>query len=155
MSRCLCFPATGVTWSVWTFQFLPTGLHGLCFGYCFSGPLHLRSLTNGPLFRVRFGESRVVRLYSKIDHLHHSIEAQCVTTLLPLGDCHTFTKWHLPFPGYQVHRFVYGQVFYSDEQEYHGRTEQHLISCSLLGCLYTVYVHGWMSVFYLKRKIQK
>ncbi len=72
-----------------TFQFLSTGLHGLCFGYCFSGPLPLRSLTNGPLFRVRFGESLVVRLYSEIDHLHLSIEAQCVIALLPLGDCHT------------------------------------------------------------------
>ncbi len=69
------------------FQFLPTGLHGLCFGYCFSGPLPLRSLTNGPLFRVRFGESLVVRLYSEIDHIHLSIEAQCVIGLL--SDCHT------------------------------------------------------------------
>ncbi len=72
-----------------TFQFLPTGLHGLCFGYCFSGPLPLHSLTNGPLFRVRFGESLVVRLYSEIDHLHLSIEAQCVSHHLLLGDCHT------------------------------------------------------------------
>ncbi len=72
-----------------SFQFLPTGLHGLCFGCCFSGPLPLRSLTNGPLFRVRFGESLVVRLYSEIGHIHLSIEAQCVTTLLPLDDCHT------------------------------------------------------------------
>ncbi len=73
-----------------TFQFLPTGLHGLCFGFCFAGPLPLRSLTNGPLFRVRFGEteSLVVRLYSEIDHLHLSIEAQCVSHLLPPGDCH-------------------------------------------------------------------
>ncbi len=71
-----------------SFQFLPTGLHGLCFGCCFSGPLPLRSLTNGPLFRVRFGESLVVRLYSEMGHIHLSIEAQCVTTLLPLGDCH-------------------------------------------------------------------
>ncbi len=46
------------------------------------------SLTNGPLFRVRCGESLVVRLYSEIDHLHLSIEAQCVSHLLPLGDCH-------------------------------------------------------------------
>ncbi len=26
--------------------------------------------------------------YSEIDHLHLSIEAQCVSHLLPLGDCH-------------------------------------------------------------------
>ncbi len=66
----------------------PTGLHGLCFGFCFAGPLPLRSLTYGPLLRVRFGESLVFRLYSEIDHLHLSSEAQCVSHLLPLGDCH-------------------------------------------------------------------
>ncbi len=71
------------------FQFLPTGLHGLCFGYCFAGRLPLYSLTNSPLFRVRFRESLVVRLYSEIDQLHLSIEAQCVSHLLPPGDCHT------------------------------------------------------------------
>ena len=27
-------------------------------------------------------------LHSEIDQIHLSIEAQCVTTLLPLGDCH-------------------------------------------------------------------
>ncbi len=94
VSSCLCFPATGVTWSVWTnhrpcyvstFQFLPAGLHGLFFGYC---PLPLHSLINGPLFRVRFGESLVVTLYSEIYHIHLSIGAQCVMALLPLGDCH-------------------------------------------------------------------
>ncbi len=35
-----------------------------------------------------FGESLVVRLYSEIDHLRLSIEAQCVIALLRLGDCH-------------------------------------------------------------------
>ena len=35
-------------------------------------------------------ESLVVRLYSEIDHLHLSSEAQCVSHLLPLGDCHTY-----------------------------------------------------------------
>ena len=29
---------------------------------------------------------------SEIDQIHLSIEAQCVTTLLPLGDCHTWLK---------------------------------------------------------------
>ncbi len=81
------------------FRFLPTGLQGLCFGYCFAGPLPLRSLTNGPLFMVHFGESLVIRLYSEIDHLHLSIEAQCVSHLLPLGDCHMGTRavfqWHM------------------------------------------------------------
>ncbi len=72
-------------------QFLPTGLHGLCFGYCFSGPLPLRSLINCPPIGVRFRESLVIRLHSEIDQIHLSIEAQCVTTLLPLGDCHSGT----------------------------------------------------------------
>ncbi len=31
----------------------------------------------------------IVLEYSEIGHIHLSIEAQCVTTLLPLGDCHT------------------------------------------------------------------
>ncbi len=83
------FPQQGSRRQFGSFQFLPTGLHGLCFGCCVSGPLPLRSLTDGPLFRVCFGESLVVRLYSEIDHIHLSIEAQCVSTLLPLGDCHS------------------------------------------------------------------
>ncbi len=62
------------------------------FGCYFSGPLPLRSLLNGPPISVRFRESLVVRLYSEIDQIHLSIEAHCVTTLLPLGDCHTLSK---------------------------------------------------------------
>ncbi len=71
-----------------TFRFLPTGLHGLCFGFCFAGLLPLRSQSDDPLFMVRFGESLVFRLYSEIDHIHLSSEAQCVSHLLPPGDCH-------------------------------------------------------------------
>ncbi len=110
VSRCLIFPAlpevARVTWSICTnhrhckskvntigfLQFLPTGQHGLCFGCCFSGPLPLRSLINGPPIGVRFRESLVIRLHSEIDQIHLSNEAQCVTTLLPLGDCHTFIR---------------------------------------------------------------
>ncbi len=93
VSRCLIFPAPKVMWSgldhkIGSFQFLPTGLHGLCFGCSFSGPLPLRSLINGPPIGVHFRESLVVRLHSEIDQSHLSIEVQCVTTLLPLGDCH-------------------------------------------------------------------
>ncbi len=76
VSRCLIFPA------------LPTGLHGLCFGCCFSGPLPLRSLMNSPPIGVRFRESLVVRLYSEIDHIHLSSETQCVSHHLPQVDCH-------------------------------------------------------------------
>ncbi len=38
-------------------QFLPTGQHGLCFGYLFSGPLPLRSHIDSPPFGVCFRES--------------------------------------------------------------------------------------------------
>ncbi len=62
---------------------VPTGLHGLCFGFCFAGPLPQRSLSHGPLLRVYFGESLVVRLFSEIDHIHLSIEAQCVSHHYP------------------------------------------------------------------------
>ncbi len=34
----------------------------------------------------------VIRLHSEIDQIHLSIEAQCVTTLLPLGDCHNWPE---------------------------------------------------------------
>ncbi len=36
----------------------------------------------------RFWESLVIRLHSEIDQIHLSIEAQCGTARLPLGDCH-------------------------------------------------------------------
>ncbi len=71
------------------FHILPTGLHGLCFGFCFAGPLPLRSLSHGPLSRIHFGESLVIRLHSEIDHIHLSSEAQCVSHLYPQVDCHT------------------------------------------------------------------
>ena len=56
--------------------------------HSYSSLLPLRSLINGPPIGVLFGESLVIRLHSEIDQIHLSIEAQCVTTLLPLGDCH-------------------------------------------------------------------
>ncbi len=34
--------------NIGTYHIQPTGVHGLCFGYCFSGPLPLRSLILGP-----------------------------------------------------------------------------------------------------------
>ena len=42
-----------------------------------------RSLIYGPLSRVLFGESLVVRLYSEIDQTYLSIEAQCVSHYYP------------------------------------------------------------------------
>ncbi len=84
------FPPQGSRGQFGPIQFLPMGLHGLYFGFCFAGLLPLRSLINGQLFRVHFRESLVIRLYSEIDHLHLSIEAQCVSHLLPFGDCHIY-----------------------------------------------------------------
>ncbi len=71
-------PAKVITWSFLT-------NHKARFGYCFSGPLPLRSLILGPLSRVHFGESLVVRLYTEIDHTYLSIEAQCVS--------HHYPRW--------------------------------------------------------------
>ncbi len=65
-------------------------IFGIPFGFCFAGPLPLRSLSHGPLLRVHFGDSLVVRLYSEIDHIHLSSEAQCVSHHLPQVDCHTY-----------------------------------------------------------------
>ncbi len=42
-----------------------------------------------PPFGVCFRESLVFRLYSEIDQINLSIEAQCGTACLPMGDCHT------------------------------------------------------------------
>ncbi len=90
-------PAKVITWSfltnypkpmpinIGTYHIQPTGVHGLCFGSCFSGPLPLCSLILGPLSRVHFGASLVGRLYSEIDHTYHSIEAQCVS--------HHYPRW--------------------------------------------------------------
>ncbi len=44
-----------------------------------------RSLIYGPLSRVLFGESLVIRLYSEIDQTYLSIEAQCVSHYYPGG----------------------------------------------------------------------
>ncbi len=61
----------------------------------------VRSLLHGPLSRVHFGESLVVRLYSEIDQIHHSSEAQCVSHHLPPVDCHSLCtfKNNLCFSG--------------------------------------------------------
>ncbi len=37
----------------------------------------------------------VIRLYSEIDHLHPSTKAQCVSHLVPLGDCHSGSSYRL------------------------------------------------------------
>ncbi len=49
--------------------------------------------SHGPLSRVHFGESLLVRLYSEIDHIHLSSEAQCVSHLYPQVDCHKLAQW--------------------------------------------------------------
>ncbi len=82
----------------------------VCFGYCFSGPLPLRSLTNGPLF-----------------HIHLSIEAQCVTTLLPLGDCHMYDRVGLQEVRAKVNQFNLQPISpYESEGETHPGIERLL-----------------------------
>ncbi len=75
----------GAPINIGTYHIQPAGVHGLCFGYCFSGPLPLRSLILGHLSRVHFGDSLIVRFYSEIDHTYLSIEAQCVS--------HHYPRW--------------------------------------------------------------
>ncbi len=83
--------------NIGAFHILPTGIHALCFGSFVSGPLPLRSMLHGPLSRVHFGESLIIRWYSEIDQIHLSSEAQYVSHHLPPVDCHkeprcTFVK---------------------------------------------------------------
>ncbi len=52
-------------------------------------------------FGVCFRESLVFRLHSEIDQIHLSIEAQCGTAYLPIGDCHSrylIYQFHLSQP---------------------------------------------------------
>ena len=82
VSRCLIFPVLPEVARVNTIgflQFLPTGQHGLCFGYLFSGLLPLSSNIDSPPLGVCFRESLVIRLHSEIGQSHLSIEAQCGT----------------------------------------------------------------------------
>ena len=48
------------------------------------------------VLRSAVGKTHVLRLRlvmnSEIDHLHLSSEAQCDSTLLPLGDCHRWAR---------------------------------------------------------------
>ncbi len=69
-------------------RFLPSGQYGLCFGYCFTGQLSLRSHNGEVTFHEAcFRESLVIRLHSEIGQIHLSIEAQCDhhTHILVLG----------------------------------------------------------------------
>ncbi len=93
VSRCLIFPALLEVNTRGFLQFLrgdikisvilwcrplPTGQYGLCFGYCFSGPLPPRSHIGQSTFRGLFpGVPSLNRLYSEIQQIHLSIEAQC------------------------------------------------------------------------------
>ncbi len=56
-------------------QFLPSGQYGLCFGYCFSGPIPLRSNKEQVTFSGPF--LGVFYITLEIGQNHLSIEAQC------------------------------------------------------------------------------
>ncbi len=86
VGRCLIFPAlpgvARVTWLDWAshrhcksivntigfLHFLPTGQHGLCFGFCFSGPLPLRSIIVVPPFGGQLREFPS----SKMGHIRYN-----------------------------------------------------------------------------------
>ncbi len=58
-------------------QFLPSGQHGLRFGYCFSGPLPLHSHKGQVTFLGPFLGVPNHLDYTRIGQNHLSIEAQC------------------------------------------------------------------------------
>ncbi len=108
------------------------GLHGLCFGFCFAGPLPPHSLTNGPPIGVRFRESLFISLYSEIGQIHLSIEAQCDIILLPLGDCHinqaykeSTTIHHAHSHRFVIELLLWQKVFKPDEDELHRPPTPH------------------------------
>ncbi len=68
------------------------------------------SHSHGPLSRVHFGESLVVRVYSEIDHIHLSSEAQCVRHLLPQVDCHTIDyNWSTNWTNFLIPKKTHSQ----------------------------------------------
>ncbi len=65
----------------------------MCFGYFFQvRSLYVPIITAGYLCGVCFRESLDFRLYSEIDQINLSIEAQCGTVCLPMGDCHIHNR---------------------------------------------------------------
>ncbi len=134
----------------------PTGVYWLCFGSCFSGPLPLRSLLHGPLSRVHFGESLVVRLYSEIDHTYLSIEAQCVSHHYPRWTatlctfCYVLLRMPLnvyPLPSFIIFfRRVCATTMSTNtlsEGLAHSTVHQHLRQLS-------VYLQSWALIFISK-----
>ncbi len=67
------------------------GLYHFAF-YLVKFGIPLDPTRSSPLSRVHFGESLIVRLYSEIDHIHISSEAQGVSHLYPQVDCHISCK---------------------------------------------------------------
>ncbi len=88
----------GITWSflpikIGTFQFLPTGLHELCFGFCFAGPLPRRSLLHGPLLRVHFGESLVLDYTQKSTISTLAVKLSVSATIYPRWTATWWMGW--------------------------------------------------------------
>ncbi len=75
--------------NIGTFPILPTGLHGLCFGFCFAGPLPLRSLLHGLLLRVPFGESLVLDYTQKSTISTLAVKLSVSAIIYPGGLPHT------------------------------------------------------------------
>ncbi len=82
-------PITALDW------YLPVPTYGSTMGCALAFVLQVRSLSFPNKRSTLQGPFRGVpslRLHSEIDHIHLSIEAQCVSHLLPLGDCHRSPK---------------------------------------------------------------
>ncbi len=105
VGRCLIFPAlpevAKVTWAKWTnsqYTWLPPDPYlWVNMGCALAIVFPLRSHFNSPPLGICFRESLVCnRLHSEIDQIHLSIEAQCGTACLPMGDCHSILSNRTP-----------------------------------------------------------
>ena len=69
-------------------------------------------------------------LYSEIDQIHLSIEAQCGTACLPMGDCHTGYRVNLfrNRRGFKTRRAVFFNLRVQPEQTFRCKSRLTTIS---------------------------
>ncbi len=113
--------------------------------------LHLRSLTNGPLFRVHFVESLVVRLYSEIDHITLALKLSVsppnypwVTATCTKCNSHNSVLKHTDMSGHKMHlmtpwlyrefKYIYGPLDVLNVKYIFLSMVYRLILTSLLVC---------------------
>ncbi len=123
---------------------VPTGLHGLCFGFCFAGPVTLRSLSHGPLLRVHFGESLVIDYTQKSTILTSAVKlsvsaifySRWTATLVVLnkGLWADYNKKHFPSGVHLVllsHGISFLQLITLSEETAHPAAYHHLSQLSV------------------------